>query len=33
VLSTLQQLLQTQRGGQLPQPLIHRRLTCTMLSS
>ena len=26
VLTTLQQLLQAKRGGQLPQPLIHRRL-------
>ena len=33
VLSTLQQLLQAKRGGQLPQPLIHQRLDCTMLSS
>ncbi len=33
VLTTLQQLLQTKRGGQLPQPLIHQRLACTMLSS
>ena len=30
VLSTLQQLLQTKRGGQLSQPLIHQRLACTM---
>jgi putative ATPase len=33
VITTLQQLLQTKRGGQLPQPLIHQRLGCTMLSS
>ena len=33
VLTTLQQLLQTKRGGQLPQPLIHQRLDCKMLSS
>jgi putative ATPase len=32
VLSTLQQLLQTKRGGQLSQPLIHQRLACTMPS-
>ena len=30
VLRTLQQLLQTKRGGKLPQPLIHQRLACTM---
>jgi putative ATPase len=33
VLSTLQQLLQTKRGGTLPQPLIHQRLACTMSSA